>query len=365
MSDEIVLEVKGKKYGGWTEVTVKKSMFNITGAFGFRSTDIYPGDAGKWDIVLGDVCEVKINDQTLITGYIEDIPITYSNNRHSIQMGGRDKTGDLVDCSFIEDAAEWKSQTVASIIGALCAPFGIDVVVDESAAVQANAQVSSERVDSFVANQGMSIFEIIVPILKDKAILPVSYGDGKLTLTRAGITEAKDNLEFGTNIKAGSINQSNRDRFATYIVKGQSKGDDFKTDTSIYVHPSGIHTDEVITRYRPLIILPDEPLLSGDCLKRAKWEASIRAGKSRQINYEVQGWTQSNGEIWPLNALVRVKDSFLGIDGTLLIAAISFTVGDSGTTTNLTLVDPQTFELLEAPIKTIKTKFDPSYYWEE
>ena len=341
MSDNIVLNVGGKRYDGWTSVQVEKSLFSLSGAFGIAGTDIFPGDFKKWEFSLGDPCKVEINGQTIINGYIEDIPITYDALGHNLQIGGRDKTADLIDCSFIEADQEWIGRSVFRIMDALCSPFGITVYVDDSVATEA----SQEPRDSFKAQMGMTIFEMFKPMLDDKAILPVSYADGKLTLTRAGTQKAHDRLELGKNIKSGSINQSIRDRFGTYLVLGQGVGNDDK-DFGVYVGPEGVYTDEVITRYRPTIIIPDTKIEGpGECKKRAQWEESNRAGQSISVEYVVQGWTQSNGEVWPLNALVQVKDSFLGLNEEMLIAATSNTVdNDSGKITTLTLIDPKAFE---------------------
>lgn len=342
MSDEIILKVNNQAFKGWTSAQVEKSLYQVTGAFGLATTDKFPGNFDKYEFALGDACTIEIAEQIIITGYVEDTPISYDASNHNIQVGGRDKTGDLVDCSFIEDVSEWKGQSVANIVKALCKPFDIDVAVDDSVTAEAN----TEPKETFSAQPGMSVFEMMMPMLKIKGILPVSYGDGKLILTRAGTTQANDTLEFGVNIKSGSINQSTKDRFRDYVVFGQGKGDDDK-DTSVYVGPKGTYTDEVITRYRSKIILPDDPISgNGDCTKLAKWEALNRAGASVGLEYEMQGWTQSNGDVWPLNSLVRVKDSFLGIDATLLIAAVIFNVSnESGTITRLVVVDPKTFDL--------------------
>lgn len=336
MSNEaIILRVGGQKFKGWTGVSIQKSLYNMTGAFGLAATDV-----GRLGVSMGDPCSVEMYDQTIINGYIEDMPIDYDSNNHNIQISGRDKTCDLVDCSFIESANQWQGQTVLAIIKALCKPFSIDVEVDSSVSAAVATKIATKK-----ALEGDTIFEMISNLCKVHALLPVSYGDGKLTLTRAGTAHAHDTLELGRNVKSGSLTQSNKDRFKTYIVKGQGVGYDEKTIKEI-ANLSGQALDEVILRYRPIVIFP-ETAVNGkdDCIRRAQWEARIRAGKSRSINYEVQGWTQSNGDIWPLNSLVRVKDSFLSIDSTLLIAEISFSVNDSsGTITNLTVVDPRAFE---------------------
>ena len=87
---------------------------------------------------------------------------------------------------------------------------------------------------------------------------------------------------------------------------------------------------------------------------------SKRIGASRTVDYEVQGWTQSDGKIWPLNAMVQVKDDILGIAGeSLLMSDLSFTVGDAGAITKMRLVDPNVFEVLpEAPKKNKLSMID-------
>jgi len=358
--NDIVLKVAGKTYGGWTSVIVEKSLYRITGAFGFATTDIFPGNIKKWEFSLGDACSVEIDKQTIITGYIEDLPISYDNSTHNVQVGGRDKTGDLVDCSFVQDAAEWKNQTILKIIKALCHPFDIDVVADASVASQV-----ATKIPEFKTNESDVVFDLIAKLCRMGAILPVSYGDGKLTLTRAGTAyKANDALVLGENIKSGSIEQSNKDRFQTYIVKGQGIGTDEKSLLEDVTGPVGQIRDNVILRYRPLVIFTETPCDIGRCLARARWEARNRAGASRSLEYTVQGWVQSNGDVWPLNAMVDVRDSFLGINDTLLIAAISFSVDDtSGTVTRLSLVHPETFELLAEPIEDIETEADSGGDW--
>ena len=340
MSNNIELKINGLVYDGWLGVSVNKSLFNMTGTFGLSGTDIFPEDFTKWGFSIGDECKIEIDNQTIVNGYIEEIPISYDSEGHDIQISGRDKTCDLVDCSFIETTNEWKGRSIAQIITALCDPFGIDVVVDDSVSTEAN----QEPKETFKAQMGMTIFEMIRPMLDIKGILPVSYADGKLTLTRTGIDKTNDSLELGKNILSGSINQSFIDRFNLYIVKGQGIGNDDK-DVPSYTGPEGQYEDEVILRYRPIIILPDNEINSSECVKRAKWEATNRAGQSTYVDYVVQGWIQSNGDVWPLNSLVQVKDSFLGINSTMLIASVLFECNnDSGKITRLSLVSPETFD---------------------
>ncbi|MBU2249424.1 MAG: hypothetical protein KKD77_21940, partial [Gammaproteobacteria bacterium] len=223
--DEAILKVGGEEIEGWTNVVIEKSMRQITGSFGLSSIDIYPGLPHRWGMFLGDECVIEINHQKVITGYIEDVIINYDAKNHIIQFGGRDKTGDLADCSFDQVAKEWKGLSIKEIIKRVCTPFGIDIVVDASVLTDANA-IWPETVK---ANEGETAFDLILRLCKMKAILPISYSDGKLTLTRAGTAyKTHDALEQGGNILKGNLDNSNKDRYQTYIIKGQGKGDDFK-----------------------------------------------------------------------------------------------------------------------------------------
>ncbi len=366
MSDKVVLKIGGNEFRDWTSIFIEKSLYQMVGSFSLTTANILPGDVNKeWGISLEDECQVSINDQVIITGYIDDIPIEYSAESHNIQLNGRDKTCDLVDCSFViegeDQINEWKDQKIIRIIEDLANAFGIAVSVSKIVEERLNEKIPYEG--TFKANEGDTVFDLIFKLCRMKAVLPISYGDGRLHLVEGGFgdLDAWDDLELGRNIKSGMLTQFNRDRFSRYILKGQSE----KTVNNTEVEASQIiaeYEDKVIPRYRPFVVLSEYKTTEGWAKERIKWEATNRAGASRSVEYEVQGWTQSNGIVWPLNGLVRVKDNFLfNKDVTLLIAEINFTLDEElGTITRLGLVHPDTFKLPpnEQPIIDISTPYD-------
>jgi prophage tail gpP-like protein len=350
--NNIVLKIRENTYEGWTSIRVEKSLLNLAGSFSFAGTDIFPGEPRKWNFSMGDSCVIEIDDQVVMTGYIEDIDITYSENSHNIQISGRSKTADLIDCSWIEDVNEWKQQNIGTIIAALCEPFDIEIVIENSAFSGAVTVL-----DTFKANEGDIVFDLISKLCKSVAILPIDNGDGKLTLTQAGTKLASDSLVLGDNIKTGTLRQSNKDRFSTYVVKGQDSDDPFKELFSI-ANPVGTAFDTVVVRNRPMVILLETKGDAGKCQKRAEWERNIRAGNSRFIQYTVQGWTQKNGDVWPLNYLVQTKDDFLGSNTTLLIANLAISLEEgSGSLTEISLIHPDSLSITVEPLE-IKSEFD-------
>jgi prophage tail gpP-like protein len=338
---EILLKVNGRVFTGWTDVQIEKSLMAVSGSFSLGATDVYPGAIKSLKISLGDACKVTVNNQIVIDGYIDEINVDYTDTSHNLQISGRDKTADLVDCSFTADVNEWKKQPISTVIPKLCEEVNVSVAIDSSVTTEV-----AEKLGTIKANEFDNISDLIKNICKVHGILMTTYGDGKLVLTRAGSERATDVLQLGSNVKSGQITQSNRDRFSTYIAKGQGVGSDNILDANNNSSLSGTATDPLITRNRPRVIFLEKAGQGeADYIKRAKWEARIQAGLSRSLSYKLQDWVQSNGKIWPLNALVQVKDSFLGIHSTLLISKIIFSLNDSGRLTQLDLVHPDMFAI--------------------
>lgn len=355
--NEIVLKINDVEYNGWKSLQVDLSMNQMAGAFGFTATDLFPGQFDKWQVKMGDECTIVLNEHVLINGFVDQINIGYDAASHNIQISGRDKTADLVDCSFAGNINEWKKLTVESIINRLCKLHFIEVVVDSSVITEAK-----EIKESFKINQGETIAESILELCRPKGILPITFGDGKLTLTRAGVTKAVDSFVVGQNIKAGNFDQNNMDRFSNYIVKAQGSGNDNLILTD-YVQPTGELEDAVILRYRPIVILFDGKVDNAGAKNLARWEARNRAGQSRVLNYIVQGWLQKDGTPWQINKIVEVNDSILGIKKEYLIAGVSFTLSETGSETSVILVHPDTYKL-KPQVVDIKgpsdTGFDPT-----
>lgn len=352
MSNEVYLKLRGSKYKGWQDVQIEKSLSALCGAFQVRLIDTDPADKTDWSLTMGAECQVYIEDQLLVTGFIEDINIEYTKESHAIVVAGRDKLGDLVDCHrAFGQSREWVNQSVLSIIRSLCAPFGFSVVVDSSA-----QGVVNKREEQYGFNEGDTVYETIRRLCRKHYILPVTYGDGKLVLTRTGNARATDALQTGVNILRGALRRSNRERFSHYYLKGFSLGFDEKT-TSDFTHPKGDARDQLIERYRPFTIVEDVNTSTGDCNLRAKAEAALRAGSSIMYEFEVPGWLQSDGSLWRLNQLVQITDPILALDDMMLIDQLRFTQGDAGQLTTIQVCTPEKYKA-EADLTKAKTGLD-------
>ena len=353
MNSTVYLRTGGKKYSGWQDIQIEKSMSALCGAFQVRVIDSGEIDASRWPLVMGQDCEIFIEDQLVLTGFIEDINIEYGANQHSILIAGRDKLGDLVDCHrAFEQKREWLNYRVINIIRALVNPFGFSVTVDVSAEAAAN-KVEGQ----FGFNDGDTVFDTIRRLCRKHQIVPLTYGDGVLVLSRAGSTFAVDALQSGINILRGGLRRSNRERFSHYYLKGISIGFDEKT-LSDFTHPKGDARDQLIARYRPCVIIEDANTSFGECSARAKAEAALRAGSSVVYEFDIAGWLQTDKSLWQLNHLVSVTDTLLGLNETdLLIDQLRFVQGDEGQITTIQLCLPEKYKA-EADLETMKSKVD-------
>lgn len=342
---DILLYVNGRVYGGWKQGTITRSLDAIAGKFDLVSMDKWEVSAERWTIFPGDACQVKINGKALITGYVDKAGPSYDPESHGIKILGRDKTADLVDCSAIVKGSELHGLTLEGIAKALARPFGIDV----------RAEVDSgPAFASFAIQPGETAYEAIERAARQRFMVVTTDGDGNAIIADIGKTRAVDSLIEGENIKAASAEYDYSQRFSEYIVKGQAAAqNDGWEEATVAVESRA--TDPNVKRYRPKIINAETQASDGSAGNRAQLEAASRAGKSTKINVTVQGWTMSNGELWPVNALVRIRSPLLSIDEDVVISEVRFSLSDTGgVTTDLQLTRPDAYLLGQGKVKKDK-----------
>ena len=138
-----------------------------------------------------------------------------------------------------------------------------------------------------------------------------------------------------------------RDRFSTYVAKGQAAGTDFFNGTAAS-QVSAKATDLLVTRYRPLVLLGENQDVAASLQQRVQWEANVRAARSTEVEVTVQGWAHPDG-LWQPNSLVRLVHEPLRIDADLLITSVTFELSEAGSLAQLSLTRADAFTVL--PIK--------------
>ncbi len=353
---DISLLVNGKDYAGWQSARVTRSIESVAGSFDLEVSDRWADQETPWPIFEEDECVLKVGSTRLITGYVDKRSLSYEANARRLSVSGRDRAGDLVDSSAILSKWEFKGMPVLELARNVAKPFGISVSLQ---AGLTNASLPSPP-KKHAINPGDSAFEVIEQACRLAGLLPVSDGNGGLVLTRAGKDRCSTELVQGENILAASADFDASARFRTYLVLGQHSGTDKYSGAKSSAAKGTAEDKNVRRSARKLLIRPDVAVTAAHAKQRAEWEASVRAARGDSVSVTVKGWQQGNGQVWPVNALVRVRSPLIGVDGEMLITQATFSVdSESGTRTVLSLKNPQSF------MPEVLNKGDGNHYWKE
>lgn len=351
MSEELTLNVDGKIWGGWTDMTINRSLESVAGEFDLTITARWSAAAPR-AIKPGMPCVVNIGSDRVLTGYIDDFIPSYDAENVAMRVLGRDKTGDLVDSSVVDKSGQWRGQKLESLAATLCKPYGIEVI---------NETDTGDAFSGITLEQGETVFELLDRLAKQRGVLVTSDALGRLVITRASTQRAGVALVLGDNILAARGRFSWQGRASQYIVKGSAAAGGTTWDdqpTKVVGGRQVVVTDSEITRYRPKILVNEDNLTVGGASARGEWYKARMQGEANTTEITVAGWRENGetGPLWQLNRLVVVKDAIQQLDVTWLIKTVSFMEGDSGRVTVLSLVPPESMDIPAEKAKGKKGK---------
>lgn len=340
MNSAFVLKLAGTTYTGWEEMSLRRSIERMAGEFALKLS-LKPDEPYlQGGILDGSSCEVLVNDQVILRGYIDSISHSFDDRAAWVNISGRDAVGDLIDCAATVDGPfEFTNQKLDKILGSILAPYKIPVkyLADTGAPF---ARIAIQP--------GESAFELIERLCRYRALLPISDGLGGLLIISPGIAvRSSGQLVYGEggNILSGSLDINSSDRFSLYVVKGQQEGQD-ETSAEAVASPEGRAADPLVKRYRPKVLTGEGQGYEMTLNQRAQWEASFARARGIRANYRVQGWFIADSEeMWQINTIVKVTDAIRGLARDFLIAGVTFSRSSNGTITDFELSLPEAFDL--------------------
>ncbi|MGI8839770.1 MAG: phage baseplate assembly protein [Caulobacteraceae bacterium] len=334
------LLIGGQTYGGWTSIEVTRSLDAMAGTFEIASTDRWPGQPEQWPVKTGDPVRVTVDGELLLTGWVDEVEPKEEAEDHSIQIKGRGRTGDLVDCSAMNKPGRWSGRKIEQIVSDLCAPFSIAVTVEGDTGAPFKA---------FAIQQGEAVKEAIDRLVQQRGLLPIETASGDLMLAAPGTMRAAGQLVLGgqgANLVAGEGKHNAAERFSLYVVKGQRQGDNHDHGKAVS-QVSATAADPQVTRYRPLMIMAEEQADGGSAADRARFAATIRAARAQTGKLTRTGARDAAGALWAPNRLITVAAANLGLQGDLLIAEVKFKVDGSGAASEIHVTRPEAYSLGE------------------
>ncbi|POA33033.1 MULTISPECIES: phage baseplate assembly protein [unclassified Pseudomonas] len=343
LANAVSLTVNGLDYGGWKSVEISADLERQFRTFTLNITWQWPGQTLAVPIKPGSRCQVRIGCDLVLTGHVYKAPISYDGKQISLSIEGSSLTRDLVDCAAINRPSQWQEQSVLSIVQALASPYGVGVVSEI-------AQTAKLNKHSIVP--GETVFQSIDRLLTLYRVFSTDDAEGRVLLAKPGSGgRASDVLELGKNILSANAPMDFSQVFSEYRVIGQHKGSDSKSGSAVS-EVSGVATDATAQRKRVTVISESAQLTPELAQQRADWESATRTGKALTTTYRVQGWRQSNGDLWRHNTQVRVIDKVLGFDQDMLISKVTYSLSEQGSITTLQVAPPHTFDANPVPQKS-------------
>jgi len=337
MSD-LVLKINGVRYSGWKSFKVRRSVKMISDSFDVTLTEKWPGNDTGWPISPDDAFDLLIDDELIISGYVDDVNFNYDANSNSVSIKGRSKLRDLIDCSNVH--APWVNQTLKQLATIICGLFGLTVEV------AASVTGIDETFAKATIEVGESYMEFLKRLADERGVILTDTAEGNLLITRAGLEKAPTALVLGENIMSGSATYSVRDRFHKYLVVGQSEvvlgntGDDA-------VKVDAVVLDNVIRKARTKVLDPDDSVTLADVKRYGERERNARFGESQPATYTVSGFSHRDG-LWKPNTLVHVDDPRSRIKGERLIIDVEYSL-DAKSTTSITVMPKEALDIIPLP----------------
>ncbi len=328
--DRVVIRSSGRDFFGWTSVQVDMGIEMAARTFAVAVAGVYATEAGF--LVEGDEAIISVGEDRVVTGWIEHVEHAGDAQGASVNLAGRSKTCDIVDCSA--PLGSWRNQKLSKLVAIFLDPYQLEWV-DE-------AGVGDDLVRAHRTEEGESIHDAFDRLSRDIGFLVTDDVYGRVVFTRAGAGgSASDKIIRGTaGFLSGNVSRSMAERYSSYLVKGQSF-----TDLEVDVNAQGGAEDTGVTRFRQLIVKPERGVSKAAALKRAKWEATTRAAKALEASYTQEGWRQADGAIWLPNQTIEVVDGFARLFGVdLLAVSLGFSLdNEQGRVTSFNLAPSEGF----------------------
>lgn len=360
ISNKVEIRVGGKRYGGWKSVLITSSIEQVARAFALEVTQSFPGNTDFKALQTGDLVQVFIGDDLVCTGYITSTPINYDGKSISVQVQGKSRTVDLVDCcptsaAYVAEATSgnlwsevkgksgkaqtasasakpqttWKNLPAGRIIEELAKPYGITLVANEY----------GSEIKTHTVNPGETVVDSIKRLITKDNLVLTDDESGNLVLKDPGAAgRASDKLVVGGNILKADAKFDASTRYSQYIVLGQHAGTDSDFGRSAS-EDKGMAVDPGVSRFRLKVLKDGGQGSLKSASDRAQFEANYQAARYRAVTYTVQGWRQSDGTLWRPNLLVFVSDPMISrAPKEMLIVQIQLRLSSVGMTADLTLM---------------------------
>ncbi len=365
--NNLQIDINGQRFTGFTYASVARSMDALCGTFFFSTTVKEDADGLIANgLKMDDKVEIFIDDQKVMTGYIEELSIDAGVNSHELSFGGRDITSDIIDSSMPEFSYN-NSKNFKNLIEGVLKEAGINIKVINNLTSQDldTLNFNAFEGDGKAANLDSTIFDFFDHFAKQKQVLLLTNENGDLVITREeskvspGALTCKTNNN-NNNIISASVNINTYERFSKVNISSQ---DTNAVDKNL-INQDAFATDSQIRKSKQQrIFYPNKNTDPNALQNMSQWHVNMYKAKGTRYSTVTQGYyAQPVSELlWEINTLVDVEDDLTTVKGQYLIEGFSFTKDvDSGSITRLNIVNKGSYSVKKEIEITKETGFNKS-----
>lgn len=317
--DRIAIVVAGEVYENWASYDIDSNL--LTAADRWHVTlGLDEGSRLPPAIHAGAECVVRLGNDDVMRGLIDDISHEVARPAPSLMMSGRDSMAVLVDCSAPIFTA--KELTLDQVVAQIVRPLGItriDIRADEN-----------QRTEKVSIDPGITAWDALEQSAEANGLWAWCEPDGTLVVGGPDYsTDPVDELIMridgvGNNLLSLSREESMSGRYSEVTVLGQSHGTSRLNGRHDIRAAAG---DSGVERYRPRIVCDGD--IDGEDRARARARKLVADGRLNGLTLvaTMKGHRTAAGQPWAPGQRVRVISEPHDIDDVFFLMARTFTGG--------------------------------------
>lgn len=325
--EKIAVSAGGTWWGSFEAVDVIAGANEAARSFRLEIAAQLGGLGTAWTFQGGTEISIYANEDLLATGYVDRYhPMLDQHNKAVVEVSGRGKGQDAVDCSALHDTGYFENQTVLQIAQTLD-QFGIGFSSDQQLA----------QIPFYQITPGESVFRCIEKLCRQQGLVLAGQPDGSINITKAS-SATNTPLVEGYNCKSLEADHNWAGRHSHAIARGQRARGTGAANLQI----EQMARDSSVDRYRPILIVVDGDTDNQRAQQRAKWRLAREAGHALKGSVATQGFHDDNGKLWTPGYSSWTDSQFLNIQQNMAIERVHYSQRRrSGSITRISLCDPR------------------------
>lgn len=337
-NNTVSLLINGKTHGQWTDYDIDSDL--LTPADDFSVTLGRPVDAKPDAVRPGDKVQVRLGEDTVLSGRIDQVTTRTEKGHKTLTINGRDDAAVLLDCSCpIFNAQE---MDLPQIIDKIVKPLGIGKIRIDAAATAKTRKVQIEP--------GTRAWDALVQYAEANGLWPWMEPDGTLVVGGPDYTAApvadlilRVNGQ-GNNVEQLDLTRDMAPRYSEVTVLGQNHSGKHNIRATV--------KDDGLKVHRPLIVVEADVDDQAEAERKAKKRLADSRLDGFTLRATVKGHRNDDGLLWTPGQRIRVLSEPDGLDAIYFLMARKFTGGrGQPTQTVLTLKEDGAWVLDANPPK--------------